>query len=232
MDIINLRNFFIHFDEKNPKHLAAADELQKEIFSLKPELLTNNTNWVRIYRTPVEPIKLDKEVPFYPQTDNYTQPDRTCNSSSCAMCLEYYIPKSLPPGPKGDDAYLKRVIATGGDTTDHAIQTKVLNSYGLKSEFSYNLTFADIDRELAAKRPMVIGICHRGPESNPSGGHMIVIHTKLNNGNYVCHDPYGDLYDGYTSNVQNGKNAIYERKVLQARWTVNGSPGWGRIFKP
>lgn len=231
MDIINLQNFFTYFDEKNPKHVAAVAELQKEINSLKPELLTNNTNWVRIYRTPVERPKPDSVVPFYPQTDNYTQPDRTCNSSSCAMCLEYYKPGSLPPGPKGDDAYLKKVLALG-DSTDHDVQTKVLKSYGLNSEFSYNLSFTDLDREINAKRPMVIGILHRGPLSNPSGGHMIVVHTKLNNGNYVCHDPYGDLYDGYVSDVNNGKNVIYEASVLKARWTVKGSGGWGRIFKP
>jgi hypothetical protein len=42
---------------------------------------------------------------------------------------------------KGDDEYVKKVFAIG-DTTDHAVQTKVLAGYGVKSHFSYNLSFS------------------------------------------------------------------------------------------
>jgi predicted nucleic acid-binding Zn finger protein len=229
---IDLHNFFRYYDPKNPKHVAAVEQLEVDLISKCPELMDDTANWVRIYRTPVTPPTTGiLNVPWFPQTDNYTQPDRTCNSSSCAMCLEYFKPGTLP-GAKGDDAYLKKVIATG-DTTDHSVQTKVLNSYGLSSEFRYNLGFADLDRELSNSRPVVIGILHRGSLSSPTGGHMLVVIGKKGN-DYVVNDPYGSLNDGYTSAVANGKSAVYKRSDLQYRWLENNrdKTGWGRIFRP
>jgi len=225
---IDLHNFFKHYDEKNPKHVAGVEQLEKD---LTDSLLIDDTsNWVRIYRTkpskPVNPSILD--VPYYPQTDNYTNAERTCNSSACAMCLEYFKPGTLK-GAQGDDAYIRKVFAIG-DTTDHSVQTKVLASYGIQSSFSYNLSFADLDKSLSAGKPVVIGILHRGSLSYPTGGHMVVVIGKTQNGDYVVNDPYGSLNDGYTGDVYNGKGAIYKKSDLSARWCPNGNDGWGRIF--
>ena len=227
---IDLHNFFKFYDEKNPKHVAAVEQLEVDLASKEPDLLEDESNWVRIYRTKVEasfPGVLT--VPFYPQTDNYRDAQRTCNSSACAMCLEYFKPGTLQ-GAKGDDAYVQKVFAVG-DTTDHSVQTKVLESYGIKSRFSYNLSFADLDRELTAGRPVVIGILHRGTLSRPVGGHMLVVIGKRGE-DYVVNDPYGSLNDGYTGPVTNGKGAVYKRSDLMYRWLDNGKDktGWGRIF--
>ncbi len=60
---------------------------------------------------------------------------------------------------------------------------------------------------------------------------MVVVIGKTSKGSYIINDPYGDLYDGYTSNVYNGKSVTYEKHVLEARWTVDGPmSGWGRKF--
>jgi hypothetical protein len=226
---IDLHNFFLHFDKNNPKHVAAVEELEKTLEKKAPEEMEDSANWVRIYRTKQEPPKSSiLEVPFFPQTDNYRDANRTCNSSSCAMVLEYFKPGTLK-GAKGDDAYVQKVFSIG-DTTDHLVQTKVLASYGIKSHFSYNLTFADLDRELAAGRPVVIGILHRGPLSAPTGGHMVVVIGKTPAGDYVVNDPYGSLNDGYTGAVSNGKGTVYKRSELARRWCPAGNDGWGRIF--
>lgn len=227
---IDLHNFFKHYDEKNPKHVAAVEQLEVDLVEKCPELMDDLANWVRIYRTkPESTIPGVLNVPFYPQTDNYRDAQRTCNSSACAMCLEYFKPGTLV-GPKGDDAYVKKVFSVG-DTTDHAVQTKVLDSYGIKSHFSYNLSFADLDSELASGRPVIIGILHRGTLSRPTGGHMVVVIGKKGE-DYVVNDPYGSLNDGYTGTVYNGKGAIYKRSELARRWTPDGpKSGWGRIFK-
>jgi hypothetical protein len=224
---IDLHNFFKHYDENNPKHVAAVEQL--EVDMKDSPLMDDSSNWVRIFRTqPEKPKSSILDVPFYPQTDNYRDANRTCNSSACAMCLEYFKPGTLK-GPKGDDAYVQKVFSIG-DTTDHMVQTRVLSSYGIKSSFSYSLTFADLDRELAAGRPVVAGILHRGPLSNPTGGHMIVIKGKTPAGDYVVNDPYGSLNDGYTGAVANGKGAVYRRSELARRWCPAGNDGWGRIF--
>jgi hypothetical protein len=227
---IDLHNFFKHFDESNPKHVAAVEELEKTLEKKAPEEMEDSANWVRIYRTKEEKPKSSiLNVPYFPQTDNYRDANRTCNSSSCAMCLEYFKPGTLK-GAKGDDAYVQKVFAIG-DTTDHVVQTRVLANYGIKSHFSYNLTFADLDRELAAQRPVVIGILHRGPLSAPTGGHMVVVIGKTPSGDYVVNDPYGSLNDGYTGAVTNGKGAVYKKSELARRWCPGGKDGWGRVFQ-
>ena len=222
---VDLHNFFKYYKEENTQHVAAVQWLED---NLPPSFLDDNVEWVSIFRKKIEggadnPLK----VPYYPQTDNYTNAERTCNSSSCAMCLEYFKPGTLQ-GTKGDDAYVKRVFEIG-DTTDHTVQTRVLESYGVKSHFSQSLTFADLDRELAAGRPVVIGILHRGPLSAPRGGHMCVVIGKKGE-DYIVNDPYGDLNDGYSSDVYNGKGAVYKKSELKVRWCPNANDGWGRIF--
>lgn len=228
---IDLHNFFKFYDEKNPKHVAAVEQLEVDLADKCPELMDDLANWVRIYRTKSEPtIPGVLNVPFYPQTDNYRDAQRTCNSSACAMCLEYFKPGTLV-GPKGDDAYVRKVFSVG-DTTDHTVQTKVLDSYGIKSQFNYNLSFADLDSELTSGRPVIIGILHRGTLSRPTGGHMLVVIGKRGE-DYVVNDPYGSLNDGYTGPVTNGKGAVYKKTDLTYRWLEKGKDktGWGRIFK-
>ena len=222
---VDLHNFFKYYKEENKQHVAAVQWLED---NLPSSFLHDDVQWVSIFRKKVAGgISNPLPVPYFPQTDNYTNAERTCNSSSCAMCLEYFKPGTLQ-GAKGDDAYVKRVFEIG-DTTDHTVQTKVLEGYGIKSRFSQSLTFADLDRELAAGRPVVIGILHRGPLSAPKGGHMCVVIGKKGE-DYIVNDPYGDLNDGYSSDVYNGKGAVYKKSELKVRWCPNANDGWGRIF--
>jgi hypothetical protein len=223
---VDLHNFFKHYDENNPLHVVAVGQLEKDL--VDSPLIEDTSEWVKLFRTKKQTDSLHLNVPFYPQTDNYRDADRTCNSSACAMCLEYFKPGTLK-GAKGDDAYVQKVFAIG-DSTDHSVQTKVLNSYGMPSHFSYNLTFSDLDTNLAAGKPVVIAILHRGSLSAPTGGHVLVVVGKTPEGNYIVNDPYGSLNDGYTGAVTNGKGAVYKRSDLVRRWCPKGNDGWGRIF--
>jgi GH24 family phage-related lysozyme (muramidase) len=170
------------------------------------------------------------KVPYFNQVDNYTQAHRTCNSSSCAMCLAFLRPGKI----SGDDEYLKKLI-TGhfGDTTDHGAQTRLLQSYGLASTWHTNLGFKRLEDELKAGRPVVIGILHRGSLSAPTGGHMCVVIGMTAKGDFIVNDPYGSCNDGYSGPVSNGNGTVYTRAMLKARWLPEGEySGWGRTFQP
>ena len=173
---------------------------------------------------------VDLKVPYWPQTDNYTQSERTCNSSSCAMVLEFFKPEAVV----NDDQYIKKLINGGyGDTTDHSAQGRLLADYGLKSTWHTDFSIAALEKEIRAGRPVVCGILHRGSESAPTGGHMIVVRGLTSSGDFRVNDPYGSCNDGYTGPVENGNNAIYSRKMMAARWTPDGpNSGWGRTFQP
>lgn len=239
---VDLHNFFKFFSERNTKHIEAVTQLQAAI---PPELLIDDgregekdAEWIEKYRvkpparsTPAVPsVPLTNPVlavPYFSQVDNYRDGERTCNSSSCAMCLEFLKPGTLV-GVTGDDAYIAKVFALG-DTTDHEVQTQALKNYGVNSSFSYNLSFSDIDQSLAAGKPVVIGILHRGFDTAPTGGHMIVVIGKTGD-DYVVNDPYGSFNDGYEGAVENGKGAVYTKSMLELRWAPAGNDGWGRIF--
>jgi GH24 family phage-related lysozyme (muramidase) len=226
----DLHKFFEFFSERNAGHVEGVSLLEEAMASTDPgELIDDGAGgaqdaaWIEKYRAkPPTPSIL--AVPYFNQVDNYRDAHRTCNSSACAMCLAFLKPGAI----KGDDEYVKKVFAIG-DTTDHSVQTKVLASYGVKSSFSYNLSFADIDKSLAAGKPVVIGILHRGSLSAPTGGHMCVVIGKKGDG-YVINDPYGSCNDGYTGPVTNGKGTLYSRALLKSRWCPGGTDGWGRIF--
>ena len=169
-------------------------------------------------------------VPYFNQVDNYTQAQRTCNSSSCAMCLAFLMPGKI----KGDDDYLRKLLTGGyGDTTDHGAQGRLLASYGLKSTWHTNLGFDDLEKEIKAGRPVVIGILHRGSLAAPTGGHMLVVRGMTAKGDFIVNDPYGSVNDGYSGPVTNGNQAVYSRAMLQKRWLPEGAKsGWGRKFQP
>ena len=173
---------------------------------------------------------VDLKVPYWPQTDNYTQSERTCNSSSCAMVLEFLKPEAVV----NDDQYIKKLIDGGyGDTTDHGAQGRLLADYGLKSTWHTDFSIAALEKEIRAGRPVVCGILHRGSESSPTGGHMIVVRGLTSSGDFRVNDPYGSCNDGYSGPVENGNNAIYSRKMMAARWTPDGpNSGWARTFQP
>ena len=97
---LDLHNFFKFYDDKNANHVAAVQWLED---NLPEEYMDDEkTDWVKLFRTkpPTPPVL---NVPYYNQIDNYRDAQRTCNSSSCAMCLSFLKPGSI----KGDDDYIR-----------------------------------------------------------------------------------------------------------------------------
>jgi hypothetical protein len=218
-------DFALFADAANPKHRAAYDDLYREILALKPELLSDDANWVQIYRaqptnSPGVPSVLN--VPYYSQRDNYRGAARTCFSSSCAMLCKFLKPASI----RGDDDYIREVFKRG-DTTDAVVQVQTLKHFGVNSRFASNMTFSTLDALLAQGIPVPIGILHKGPSTAPSGGGHWVCVIGKEGSDYWCHDPWGTLTDSTgVYNSTNGARIKYSRQMLTARWTVEG-PGTG-----
>ena len=219
-------DFAFYADTANPKHRAAYDDLFRELTDLKPELLTDEANWVRIYRTKPEPPEggvLD--VPYFSQRDNYRDASRTCFSSSCAMLTEYLKPGTLP-GDRGDDIYVEQVFKRG-DSTDASVQVQTLRHFGINASFKTNGSLSTLDSLLADGIPIPVGILHHGPASSPSGGgHWLTVIGKEGD-NYIVNDPWGEIDHASGTYIStDGEHRKYSENLMKARWTVEG-PGSG-----
>ena len=140
------------------------------------------------------------------------------------MLLKYLKPNSI----SGDDQYIDTVFKYG-DTTEAAAQIAALKHYGVSAAFRTDGSWATANRLLASGMPVPMGILHKGPVTNPTGGHWIVaIGAWRNHQGYVVNDPYGelDLVSGTYIN-SNGASLRYSQKNLGPRWLVEGAAsGW------
>jgi len=235
-DNSKFRDFIKYYDDKNPKHRAAFDDLYSKVDALDSSLMTDEANWVRIYRTSSDTSTsngLLLNVPYFSQRDNYRDANRTCFSSSCAMLCKYMEPNSI----NNDDDYIREVFKRG-DTTSSTVQVETLKYFGVDSRFSSTLRFADLDNLLSKGIPMPIGILHHGPASAPSGGgHWIIVIGKEvdpkapGGAYYIVNDPWGELDNASGNYVStNGSHLKYSKSMLTARWTPDGeTSGWGIV---
>jgi hypothetical protein len=217
-------DFAFYADNANPKQRAAYDALYKAIEALDPSLLTDEAEWVKLYREkpPTPPVLA---VPYFSQRDNYRDASRTCFSSSCAMLTECLKPGTLP-GAKGDDKYVEQVF-NRGDSTDASVQVQTLKHFGITASFKTNGSLGTLDALLAQGIPVPIGILHHGPASAPSGGgHWLIVIGK-DGEDYIVNDPWGEIDNASgTYPSTDGKQKKYSKNLISARWTVEG-PGSG-----
>jgi hypothetical protein len=232
-------DFVTNYKVGNENQKEGMLEFAQAAFAKCPELFADEAQWVIDYRKPLTPPPTPApspstpastilKVPYFSQRDNYRDAYRTCFSSSCAMLLEYLKPGTLAGG-KGDDKYLQRVFSIG-DTTDSSVQVKALASFGVTATFTTTCTFAKLDSQLKAGKPLPIGILHHGPKNAPSGGgHWIVVIGKLDDTSapggawYVVQDPWGEITDSTgTYDSTNGERLKYSKDLLRRRWTVEG----------
>jgi len=227
-DSTKFLDFLKFTDLGNPKHKSAWEEFYAKVDALDSSLMTDEANWVRVFRTqPAVPGVLN--VRYFSQRDNYRDASRTCFSSSCAMLCEFLKPGTLP-GATGDDKYLQYVFSIG-DSTDASVQVQTLKHFGVSSRFVTDATFSLLDSQLSQGIPVPIGILHHGTPSAPSGGgHWICVIGKEGD-YYVVNDPWGEIDNATgTYPTANGERVRYSKKLLKARWTVEGDgSGWAII---
>jgi hypothetical protein len=203
---------------KQNRHYVVGDEyLFEEHYNIIPSIDAHIRQIERLsnYCENFDSSKsLNIPTKYFSQRDNFTQALRTCNSSSNAMYLEWLQRIIGGNVISNDDEYLRRVLGVG-DTTEHWVQTRVLESYGVKTIWATNANFDFVSKLLDIGFPVVVNILHRGSLSRPTGGHIILLIGKRGN-NLISHDPFGTLASNYQNH--NGRFSLIPENEFLIRW--------------
>jgi GH24 family phage-related lysozyme (muramidase) len=174
-------------------------------------------------------------VKYFPQRDSATtHAHRMCFSSSCAMMADYLNPSAIQVAEQEDDYYMKNYVFKYGDTTDPSAQVRALRDLKVTAAHRQNLFQADIESQIDQNIPVPAAILHHGHVSAPKGGgHWVcIIGYDKTTGEYIVHDPYGelDLINGGYYGSTNGASQRYSFANFNKRWMVEGmGTGWGII---
>ena len=140
--------------------------------------------------------------------------------------LENFFPDGMD-----DDDYLLTVFKYG-DTVSSTAQMQAAESLGYQATFHTDGTEQKLLDLLDSGTPVPIGVLHKGPVSNPSGGGHWICLTGYDETHFWCGDPFGEMDVVNGSYVSNGPLAgdqvRYSRKNLMKRWLIDGSgaDGW------
>lgn len=162
-------------------------------------------------------------VPYESQHDNASGTGwRECFSSSCAMVARFW-------GVVATDDDYNRARTPHGDTTEVQAQMATLRALGLRANFWSCGRRVDIERELAAGRPVAVGWLHRGLAHRPTGGHWSVIVGLQGRDHFLMHDPAGEplLASGGHIRGSSGSYVLCSWANFLQRWEVEGpATGW------
>lgn len=173
-------------------------------------------------------VKFPLDVPYFYQRDSKTgHGERMCFSSSMAMAIEYLDPEAFDGD---DDTYLREVFKYGDSVSSDA-QIKAARALGVPCRFRTDGTIKDLEHLLDEGIPVPIGILHKGPISNPTGGGHWICLIGYDSEYFMVHDPFGELdliNGGYPkAGPQNGRSQLYSKKNLTKRWLIaNNHDGW------
>jgi hypothetical protein len=223
-----LENTIKYFEGK-PHQLKAIRELDA---SLTPQQYQAFTKTWRNDPVPTPGKRFPLPVPYFYQLDSKTwQGQRMCQSSAIAMRIKHIAPDLIGD----DDDYLK-IVNRFGDTVSQEAHAKALAHLGLKAQFRTNGTEELLLELLNDGCDVPIGVLHKGPVSNPSGGGHWLDLIGYDDKHFDVHDPFGEMdliRGGYVSNSPGaGKNQKYTRLNLMKRWLIaSKSDGWLWIIR-
>lgn len=145
---------------------------------------------------------------------------RQCNFTSHWMLVRFLKPELL-------ESDFEKSWANFGDTTDHEAGTQCLATFGIKSEWRYDLSKRRIMDQLALGFPVPLGVAYK------KSGH-IVLATGYNEQGLLIHDPYG-VRHGINDSYDVGANGAYDQYTWKTldQILLDGGPsaGWGRIVE-
>jgi hypothetical protein len=131
-------DFVENFDSKNTKQKAAMLEFAQKVSEKQPELMSDEANWVKTYRSPLIPVDRNKVIEKYStilKVSNFSQPDgHTCQSACIAMAV--------------NDANIygirRKLEATGLIAGDPSAMARVIKTYTSKYKFEGNASLNQV----------------------------------------------------------------------------------------
>lgn len=223
---LSLLPFFQFFKKGDPHQLAAIAELERAI---DKDLLDDEAEWFAMWKT----SGIHQEVygvPYYRQLDSPTgYGARECFDSAAAMVVAFHR------GVNSQDAY-RQVRRKYGDTTEVNAQVSALRSLGLDAEFRKNVRVEDIEIEIDAGRPIMVGWLHKGDftKGKPAVcdtdgcGHWSVI-MGYDKDDFIAMDPMGlpDMERGGHDTTKSGERIRMSRPAFYQRFLIEGeASGW------
>ncbi len=226
---LSLLPFFQFFKKGDPHQLAAIAELERAI---DQDLLDDEAEWFAMWKT----SGIHQEVygvPYYNQLDSPTGYGyRECFDAASAMIVAFH--RSV----KSQDAY-RQVRRKFGDTTEVHAQVSALKSLGLDAEFRKNVRVEDIEIEIDAGRPIMVGWLHKGDFTkgkpavcdNDGCGHWSVI-MGYDKDDFIAMDPMGlpDMERGGHDTTKSGERIRMSRPAFYQRWSIEGEASGWAIF--
>ena len=224
--VLSLLPFFQFFKKGDPHQLAAIAELEK---SIDQDLLNDEAEWFEMWKT----SGIHQEVygvPYYSQLDSLTGYGfRECFDSAAAMVAAFHRVV------QSQDDY-RKVRRRHGDTTEVHAQVSALRSLGLDAEFRKNVRVEDIEIEIDAGRPLMVGWLHKGnfTKGKPAVcdsegcGHWSVI-MGYDKDDFIAMDPMGkpDMERGGHDTTKSGELIRMSRSAFYQRFLIEGeASGW------
>ncbi|MGL5922555.1 C39 family peptidase [Chroococcidiopsis sp.] len=168
------------------------------------------------------------DVPYKSQLDNYHEPFATCNTTSFAMCLEYFgITSDKLPGDRHiqlEDKLFKYMSDAGLNKHSPQDLQECAKHFGVNSGFTSHGTFEKCRSHLDAGLPFVM----HGYFTQP--GHIIV-GTGYDDNGFFVHDPYGEWFStGYRTDLP-GENLHYSYELIRKTCAYDGE-FWVHYFSP
>lgn len=211
------------------KHYTGKPHQKKALLTLQDSLtLKQRQEFAKEWRREAEAgAKFPLPVPYFYQSDSKTwQGQRMCQSSAIAMRVKRIAPGLI----RDDDDYLS-IVNRFGDTVAQEAHKKALAHLGLKSVFKTTGSEAELCKLLDDGIDVPIGVLHKGPNTNPSGGGHWLDVIGYSKTHFWVHDPFGEMdlvKGGYVATgPDDGRNQRYTRLNLMRRWLISSkADGW------
>lgn len=195
--------------------------LQKQI------TLSTLSRFAVLYRSDSKSSLDSIKTKYFSQRDNKINWAVSCNSSSHAMYVDYFLRLNGRPGLSNDDDFISRVYSNKygsygrNNSLSWDLVHRVCYSFGVHCKY-VNFTKKLLIHSLLKDNYITcVNIFHKGlSRSSRSGGHVIVLADYLpDTKQFLVYDPWGSQP---SNNYLNKSNGIYYMPESEFDWRWQG----------